>query len=145
MNELILRRIERVLKTYEDRKDITYVVLSRKLYNQLGRPKEVCHLLVIVEPRLYKMCYFFTKTEEYEIPVQVHSIETKQVSTVTLKVTRIAKTLEDQVQYQTEIAKGTTMNELGFCLANVIREMDKANYCKSEEMLNIIRKYLQDE
>lgn len=145
MKELILKRIERIFNSYEDKKDITYIVISKKLYNTLGRPNMVCHLLPKVDNRLYKNSYFFAKDEEYEIPPQVHSIEYREVSTVALKVTRVVKSLEDRVQYNTEIAKGTTMNELGFLLANVIKEMNDANYCKTEDMLDIIQKYLKEE
>ena len=42
-----------------------------------------------------------------------------------------------------QIAARTTMNELAFLIANIIKEMDENNYCKKDEMLRNIDNYLK--
>lgn len=142
--DVVLNRIEKILNSYEDKDKITHIVMSKRLHTFLGRPEKVCHLSILTDFRLYKLAFFFVTSKDYELPIQAHSIETKPLTQVALKVTRVARSLEDEVDYKTEIAKGTTMNELGFLLANIIREMDENNYCKKEELLKIIYKYLEN-
>ena len=142
--QVAMNKMERVFGAYEDKDKIKYIVLSLKLWNLLGRPFKVFDKEVIIEKNLHKYAYFFTDTEKYNMPIQVHALDSRVVRTVALKVTRVISPLYDTTQYQTEIAGRTTMNELAFILANVIREMDEHNYCKKEEMLKIIDKYLKD-
>ena len=40
-----------------------------------------------------------------------------------------------KAEYKTEIAPGTTMQELAFLMANLIQEMNDAGYCKTKDML----------
>lgn len=141
--ELVLARIKKIFESYEDKKHIAYICISKKLYRFLGSPSSINNLFPIVVNSLYKYAFFFSKTEDYTIPPQVHAIDFKPVSMVAIKVTRTTKSLADEVEYRTEIAKGTTMNELAFLLANVIREMNDAGYCKKEDMLKNIGKYLE--
>lgn len=141
--ELVLARIKKIFDSYEDKKDITYICLSKKLYRFLSSPATIHNLLPIVDNNLYKYAFFFSTTEDYILPAQVHAIDFKPVSTVALKVTRTAKSLADEVEYHTEIARGTTMNELAFLISNIIREMNDAGYCKKEDMLKNIGKYLE--
>ena len=142
-NEIILKKIENIFNSYEDKDKIKYICLSKKLYGSLKKPASLFNLEVIVEPELYKYAYFFTTTKDYDLPKQAHSIEFKEVKSVALKITRIISPLYDTAQYQTEIAGKTTMNELGFIIANIIREMDENNFCKKEDMLKIIDNYLK--
>lgn len=143
-NEVIIRKIKAAYESYEDKDNIKYICISKKLYVLLKKPATILDLEVIVEPELFKYAYFFVTSKEYEIPPRAHSIEFKEVVTTALKVTRIVSPLYDTAQYQTEIAGKTTMNELAFLLANVIREMDENNFCKKEDMLKNINNYLND-
>lgn len=141
---IIVNRITKVFNSYEDKEKIKYVCLSKKLYYLLRKPEKILDLEVLIEPTLHKYAYFFVTDKKYEIPFQAHTIEFKEVKSVALKVTRIIKPLYDTAQYQTDIAGGTTMNELAFLLANIIKEMDDNNYCKKEDMLKNINNYLND-
>jgi len=140
---LVTKRIGRVLYRYEDIAKIKYIVLSKKLYRYLGHPKEVLGLEVIEDGRLYALSYVFTLSKEYDLPPRAHSIEFKDVTNLALKVTRIVKCLTDEVNYRTEIPGGTTMPEIAFVISNIIKEMNEAGYCKTEDMLKNINNYLK--
>lgn len=140
--EVIIRKIQHTFDSYEDKDKIKYICLSKKLWIYLGKPAKVLNLETIVEQGLYKYAYFFATTDKYLIPARAHSIEFKEVKTTALKVTRIISPLYDTAQYKTEIEGRTTMNELAFLLANIIREMDENNFCKKEDMLKNIDNYL---
>lgn len=143
MDAKVTSRIERVLSRYEDKKDIKYICISKKLNRYLGKPQEISGLEVIVDPNLYSLAYFFVTKKDYEMPARAHTIEFKEVSITAIKIIRTVKPLIDEAEYKTEIAPGTTMQELAFLMANLIQEMEDGNYCKKEEMLKNINNYLK--
>lgn len=142
MDANVTNRIERVLKRYEDKDSITHICLSKKLYKYLGKPEIVCDLEVIIDDRLFNLAYFFVTSKDYELPARAHTIEFKAVSVTALKIVRTVKPLTDEAEYKTEIAPGTTMQELAFLMSNLIQEMNDAGYCKTEDMFKNIKNYL---
>lgn len=141
---VIIDKMKRVFNSYEDKDKIKYVCLSKRLHYLLKKPDKVLDLEVIVEPSLHKYAYFFVTDKEYTLPFRAYSIEFKEVKALALKITRIINPLYDTAQYKTEIPGGTTMSELAFLLANIIREMDDNNFCKKEDLLNNVINYLKD-
>lgn len=141
--DIVIKKIERVFNSYEDKEKIKAICVSKKLYLFLDKPKTLFGLEVIIENELYKYAYFFVTEKPYHIPARAHTIEFKEVRSIALQVTRVISPLYDTAQYETQIAGKTTMNELAFLIANIIREMDENNYCKKDEMLRNIDKYLK--
>lgn len=141
--DIVIKKMERVFNSYEDKEKIKAVCVSKKLYLFLNKPQTLFGLEVIVENELYKYAYFFVTGKPYTVPAKAHSIEFKEVRSVALQITRVVSPLYDTARYETQIAARTTMNELAFLIANIIKEMDENKYCKKDEMLRNIDNYLK--
>lgn len=50
----------------------------------------------------------------------------------------------DGKQYNIELAQGSTVPETAFCMMTVIKSLVKAEYCTTEEFVDLLNKYLSD-
>jgi hypothetical protein len=146
----VITKIYTTFNKYEDKEAIKLFVLSKKLWKYLGKPEKLDNpskdrlpLSVMVEETLQGYTFFFGTNLPYTTPAAVHSIEFNDATYPAIQVNRIVKSLSDEVTYETKIIGGMRMEEIGFCLAEVIKQMDSSNHCKKEDMLKIIGKYLE--
>ena len=57
--DIVIKKMERVFNSYEDKEKIKAICVSKKLYLFLNKPQTLFGLEVIVENELYKYAYFF--------------------------------------------------------------------------------------